>query len=175
MKLLLKLRTKYGLLLTKENFGGAMMIIGEMRSKDYYLGIHPKMKQAFDFLEACFTHDLEPGHHEIDGEDLYALVFHYDPQEKENPRYETHDRYIDIQCMVTGSEYHWYLPRCDLQEGTAYQADKDITFYPFAGEGSRLAVKPGDFTIFFPQDGHLAGMTDGSENACTRVVVKIKC
>lgn len=151
------------------------MVIGEMGSKDYYLGIHPKMKQAFDFLEKCFTCELESGRHEIDGDDLYALVFRYTPQEKEKPRYETHDHYIDIQCMVAGSEYHWYRPRCDLPEGTPYHAEKDITFYPFAGEGSRLAVRPGSFTIFFPQDGHLAGMTDGSVDVCTRVVVKIKC
>lgn len=90
------------------------MFVGEMNSKELYLNAHPKMKQAFDFLERCFQKPIAPGRYEIDGEDVYAIVFQYVPQEKETPRYETHNAYIDIQCMAAGSEFQWYLPRADL-------------------------------------------------------------
>lgn len=151
------------------------MIVGEMNSKDRLLGIHPGMKQAFDFLEQCFAGEMEPRRYEIDGEKLYAMVFRYTPQEKEYPQYETHDKYLDIQYMVSGSEFQWYIPRKKLPANAPYQAEKDITFYPFAGEGSRLALGPGDFAIYFPEDGHLPAMPDGMADECVRIVVKIKC
>lgn len=151
------------------------MIISEMSSKDRYLGIHPGMKQAFDFLEACFIHTPESGRYEIDGDNLYAVISRYMPQEKENPRYETHNAYIDVQCMVSGSEFQWYIPRKALPAAMPYNPQKDITFYPFTGEGSKLALKPGDFAVYFPQDGHLPAMADGTTDECIRIVVKIKC
>ena len=151
------------------------MFVGEMNSKELYLNAHPKMKQAFDFLERCFQKPIAPGRYEIDGEDVYAIVFQYVPQEKETPRYETHNAYIDIQCMAAGSEFQWYLPRADLPADVPNQPEKDITFYPFTGDGSRLHLKAGDFAVYFPQDAHLPGMADGTTDACIRIVVKIKC
>ena len=151
------------------------MILGEMRSNACYVAVHPKFQQAFEFMEKCFAEGIEVGRHEIDGDDLYALVMQYTSKEKENPRFETHDNYIDIQCMLKGSECQWYLPRKELQELGPYNPEKDITFYSFKGEGSKLILNPGDYAIYFPQDGHLPGMMAAPNEECTRIVVKIKC
>ncbi len=151
------------------------MILGEMKSNDSYVNVHPKFTLAFDFLEKCFAEGVEVGRHEIDGDNVYALVMEYTSKEKENPRFETHDNYIDIQCMLHGSECQWYLPRKCLQELGPYNPEKDITFYGFTGKGSKLVLEPGDYAIYFPQDGHLPGMVAEPNVNCTRIVVKIKC
>lgn len=99
----------------------------------------------------------------------------YEPQEKAAPFYETHDLYLDIQCMVIGSEYQWYIPRDELAEIAPYAPEKDITKYEFNGQGSRLDVGEGCFALYSPQDGHLPGMKKPGVDKCKRVVVKVKC
>ena len=150
------------------------MILGTMQTSSRCRTVHPGFPQAFDFLEKCFAEGVEAGRYEIDGDNVYALVMQYTPAEKETPRFETHDRYIDIQCMLKGSEYQWYLPRNELRDAAQYNEEKDFTLYSFSGEGSRLVLNPGDFAVYFPEDGHLPGMMAGSED-CVRIVVKIRC
>ena len=53
-------------------------------------------------------------------------------------------------------------------------SEKDISFYEFSGSGSRLHLTEGSFAVYFPQDGHLPGMADGSCGKCRRIVVKLK-
>ena len=96
------------------------------------------------------------------------------PKKKAEPLYETHDKYVDIQCMLEGSEYQWYAPRGELKEKIAYNTEKDSSFYEFSGSGSRLHLTEGSFAVYFPQDGHLPGMADGSCGKCRRIVVKLK-
>ena len=51
-----------------------------------------------------------------------------------------------------------------------YNVEKDITFFEGLAE-TYVAVKPGMFAIFFPQDGHAPGITpDGVK----KVIVKVK-
>ena len=121
------------------------MLAGELTHTEPYHSVHPRMEQAFRFLEDCLAQGVRPGRYTIDGDDIYAVVFQYVPQEKEDPRYETHDRYLDIQCIAQGSG------------------------------GSKLHLKAGDFAVYFPSDGHLPAMPDECAENCIRIVVKIKC
>lgn len=151
------------------------MIADKIENCETYYGVHPRMKEAFAFLRKCLKEPPAPGRYELAGENLYAVVFCYSPEEKEAPRLETHDWYIDIQCMVSGSEFQWYQARKDASALSAYDAKADITFYEFTRTGSRLWLKEGMFAAYFPHDAHLPGMCDGSEKECVRIVVKIKC
>lgn len=151
------------------------MIADRIENSARYYGLHPRMEQAFAFIEKCLKEPVAAGRHEIAGDELYAKVFRYPSQEKETLRFETHDRYIDIQCMVSGSETHVYLPRNEMAGPVDCNEKADIAFYAFAGEGSRLQMKEGMFAVYFPEDAHLPGMYDGSQGECVRIVVKIKC
>ena len=51
-----------------------------------------------------------------------------------------------------------------------YSAEKDITFFEGLAE-TYIAVKPGMFAIFFPQDGHAPGI---SPDGVKKVIVKVK-
>lgn len=150
------------------------MLAGELTHTEPYHNVHPRMEQAFRFFEDCLAQGVRPGRYTIDGDDIYAVVFQYVPQEKEDPRYETHDRYLDIQCIAQGSEFQYYIPRRELVPSTPYDEVKDVTFYPFCG-GSKLHLKAGDFAVYFPSDGHLPAMPDECAENCIRIVVKIKC
>ncbi len=140
-----------------------------------YACLHPAFRAAADFLEKCSREDLAPGTYEIDGRDIYAMVVDYEPSEKDLLQFETHDLYLDIQCMLKGSEYQWYAPRHTLKTAVPYDGKKDITRYHFDGEGTRLLLEEGSFAVYYPQDGHLPAVKKDGVEKCRRVVVKVKC
>ena len=151
------------------------MILDTLPHLRDYACLTPGVGVAADFLEKCQRENLAPGTYEIDGRNVYAMVIDYEPQDKDAPAYESHDLYLDIQCMLLGSEYQWYAPREALKESVPYNPEKDITRYSFSGEGSRLLLAEGSFAIYSPQDGHLPGVRKDGVEKCRRVVVKVKC
>lgn len=151
------------------------MIIDTVKNAQTYNGVHPLMEKAMEFIRDCMENDMTSGRYELDGENMYALVMSYEPRERENPRYESHEKYIDIQCITRGSEYQWCTSREEAEQTTEYDAAKDVAFHSFSSQGHKLHLTAGTFAVYFPQDVHLPGMPDGSTGECTRVVVKIKC
>ena len=151
------------------------MILDEIKNMKTYAALSPALEQAAIFLERCEKEALPAGTYEIDGKNVYALVIEYESAEKAAPFYESHDLYLDIQCMLRGSEYQWYAPRDTLTVSTLYSPEKDITKYHFEGQGNRIELAEGSFAIYYPQDGHLPGMPKVEKQKCKRVVVKVKC
>ena len=151
------------------------MITDSLDKLRNYAALNSRIAAAADFLEKHRGDDLAAGRYEVDGDNLYVLIMDYAPSQKSLLRYESHDKYIDMQCMLTGSEYQWYCPREQLVLREEYNKDKDISFYEFNGEGSKLHLQEGYFAIYFPQDGHLPAVMDYYNGICRRAVVKIKC
>lgn len=151
-----------------------LMITDSLDNLRDYAALNGRIAAAADFL-AQHRHDgLPAGRYELEGDDLYVLIMEYAPSQKSTLRYESHEKYIDMQCMLAGSEYQWYCPREQLTPTTEYDGNKDIRFYEFNGEGSKLHLEEGQFAIYFPQDGHLPAVADASTGICRRAVVKIK-
>mgnify|MGYP001521239059 CR=1 FL=1 len=162
------------------------MVIDRLENIEKYTLLHPLFEQAIDFLKSHDLHSLEIGKTELKGKDLLANVAQTNPKEKENAkrRYfqveldgvenaklETHKDYIDIQIPLSGTEIMGYTAAQDcLPVDAPYNAEKDITFFEGLAE-DYIAVKPGMFAIFFPQDGHAPGITpDGVK----KIIVKVK-
>lgn len=60
---------------------------------------------------------------------------------------------LDIQIPLSAPETYGYMPLKDMPEAE-YNEAKDVTKYPGLTGGSLVTCKPGEFAIFFPQDGH---------------------
>ena len=96
---------------------------------------------------------------ELKGKDLLVNIAQTKPKTKEEAKLETHNEFIDIQIPLSGTEIMGYTAAKDCVPADApYNAEKDITFFEGLAE-TYVAVKPGMFAIFFPQDGHAPGIT----------------
>ena len=115
------------------------MVIDTLAQLESYAALDARFGETAKFIEKCRTENLPAGRYELDGDRLYAMVMDYVPEEKAEPLYETHDKYVDIQCMLEGSEYQWYAPRGELKEKIAYNTEKDISFYINSPGGSVTA------------------------------------
>ena len=147
------------------------MVIDTLENIEKYASLNPLFTQAIEFLKSHDLHSMEIGKTELEGKDLFVNVAQTNPKTKEEAKLETHRDYIDIQIPLSGTEIMGYTAAKDcLPTDASYNAEKDITFFEGLAE-SYIAVKPGMFAIFFPQDGHAPGVTS---DGVKKVIVKVK-
>lgn len=88
--------------------------------------------------------------------------------------FESHRKFIDIQCLVKGREVIQWVPVKGLSVLSQYDSKKDIALYNYSGESVSLSMKKGVFAIFFPEDAHNPGLAfRGTSGRIKKVVVKI--
>jgi YhcH/YjgK/YiaL family protein len=149
------------------------VIIDHIEQADKYAAIHTGIGQAFQYLQTTDLEMLNPGRYPIDGDRLFAIVETYETKPHDQGRWEAHQRYIDIQYVIAGSEKMGYAQVGDLELTHAYDPEKDIAW--FAGDGSMVTVTAGSFVVFFPEDAHMPGLADEEPATVRKVVVKIAC
>lgn len=147
------------------------MIFDHLREQARYRALHPGLDRAFNYVRT-FDPATPDGKYELDGSRLVAMPQSYVTKPASEKKYEAHERFIDLQFIVAGTEaiYHAPLERLTLTD--AYRPEKDCAFY--SGEDAQaLVMRAGDFSILFPHDGHKPGCTWQSEGTIRKIVVKI--
>lgn len=137
------------------------MVLDSLKNCNAYTALHPLFKQAFDYMNQHDLSTLEPGKVVLVEGQLTLSIMEVEGKTPENANLEAHKRYIDIQTVIRGAETHGWLPiEACKQVKFPYDADKDIVFYNDA-PSARVTVKPGEFVIFFPEDGHAPCIGEG--------------
>ena len=146
------------------------MIIDRIENAHLYYSVHHRFQQAFEYVSQLDVNTITDGRHEIDGDNMYALVQGYNTKLKEQGFWESHRRYIDLQYVVQGAEGMGYANIHHLQQGE-YDAKKD--FLPLFGEGDLVTLKSGSFVLLLPEDAHMPGMAVGESAPVRKIVIKI--
>ena len=149
------------------------MIIGTLHDTGRVECLHPLFKTVFRFLREHDRAALLPGTLDIAGEDAYLKVENVNGRTRENARHERHERYIDIQLPLSGSETYGWAPRENLREEDApYDGERDIVFYRDPVERV-VTLHPGEFVIFFPEDAHAPCIDCGKlRKAVVKVLIR---
>lgn len=148
------------------------MIFDSLKNSALYYGVHPRLKRAFELIAATDWTRMEPGIHELEGRDIYVNVMERELKQKADAKLEVHDAYIDIQVLVAGTEetFGW-SERCDLKQPRgAFDAGKDILFYDDEPQ-TYYTLRPGQFTVLFPEDGHAPMVGTGTVR---KIIVKVR-
>lgn len=147
------------------------MVFDSLQNSSKYESMHPAFKKAFDYIKNTDWSKVEPGKIELDGKNLFVNYAVCKTKTVDTAKMETHNAYLDIQVSIEKEEVMGVTPTCDLKEPLApYNPEKDITF--FADKAQNLiTVKPGQFAIFWPEDGHQPGIADGEWK---KIIVKVK-
>lgn len=84
---------------------------------------------------------------------------------------EIHDEYIDIQVVVSGLESFGWSERADVRLPLGdFDSGKDIRFFDDAPQ-TYYTLKPGQFTIFMPDDAHAPMVGEGRVK---KLIVKVR-
>ena len=88
------------------------------------------LQKAVAFLKENDFTKMEPGKYEIDGDRIYASLVDKETSPKEKRAPESHERYIDIQFLVSGREIIGYAKKSnDLVIKEDMLAEKDLIKY----------------------------------------------
>ena len=146
------------------------MVLDRIDNGERYYPLHPGFKPAFEYLKNLDLKAVPAGRQEIDGSRLYAVITRGPGKGMEKARLESHKRYIDIQCAISGTDLIGWknISECAAR-GQGYIEEKDIEYFPGMSE-VWVKTLPGTFGIFFPEDV-LAPM--GSEEELFKVILKV--
>jgi biofilm protein TabA len=150
------------------------MILDTLDQCSTYEAISPRLVKAFNFLRQM-TDQFPVGRHEIDGDDVYAMVQSFATTAVETRKYEAHRKYIDVQYLISGREVIYWAPLPLLTEVLMpFDEKQDAALYGLVPEGVPVPMRPGQFMILFPEDGHIPGCIHDSVCDLYKVVVKVR-
>jgi biofilm protein TabA len=128
--------------------------------------------KAFAFLKDSNLLTLKNGRHNIDGDNVYAIVSEAPSKDYIKTAFESHKNYIDLQYVITGEENMGRTPVENLKIDKAYNERADIAYY--TGDGTIFTVLQNSFLLFFPGEAHRPNITPGGNKVVKKVVIKIK-
>lgn len=146
------------------------MVVDTLDNLEKYVSLNPLFEEVVKFIKENDLNKLEAGKHFIKDKDLFVNITTAHGKTADEAILETHKNMLDIQIPLDNNETYGYLPLADLPEAE-YNAEKDVTKYPCAKAETYVNCKPGEFAIFWPQDGHQPCIGEGDIH---KAIFKVK-
>ena len=149
------------------------MIFSSVYAKDD-VGKYPEaIQKAISYLKDNDFIHMEPGVYEIQGKDIYAQVFDAETGEVSEKRPEVHEKYVDVQFLVSGKEKLGSTLDTGNYEVDERFDERDLIFYKSVENEGFIEATPGCYSIFFPADIHRPTCISGEPMKVRKVVVKV--
>ncbi|MEG1394163.1 MAG: YhcH/YjgK/YiaL family protein [Clostridia bacterium] len=104
-------------------------------------------------------------------DNLYYTVMQIDGNSASGASAETHDKWADIQMVLSGKEQIGIAKVEDLTVATPYNSERDIALWK--GEFTFLQLQKGDFVVLFPQEAHAPSLNVDSK-PIKKAVLKVR-
>lgn len=161
-----------------------MALFGNVEHLEKILAADPRFRPAFDYLRRCLTAgsgDAERiGGIAIDAVEEVRLesgsvAFDqaYLTRGRGDCFFESHRKYIDVQCILEGEEAMDVVSIAELEIDQPYREEKDLVKYEDPGPASYLRLHAGQAAVFFPEDGHMPGQAVGESRLVRKTVIKV--
>ena len=151
------------------------MIVAYLSQWEQEKQLHsPSIQKAIAWLQSTDLDQLAVGRHPIDEGRLYALVSEYLTEPQDKRRAEAHQKYVDVQYLVNGTEKIGVArlqPDYEVLEDKL--VEKDVIFYNNPVDEVALELKAGMFAILFPWEVHRPNCACGEPSPVRKVVMKI--
>lgn len=147
------------------------MIRDELKNAETYYNISKNLKLGFEWLKNTDLKAIKPDRYYVDNENIFANVQEYST--KEDAKYETHRKYIDIQYMIDGEEMVGVIGKDNCKTCEEYNSETDLEFMDCVSEEEYYKLSEGTFMVFFPQDAHKPSIKCGKSSFVKKVIVKV--
>ena len=149
------------------------MIFSSINGRDMGKGCPEVILRVMEYLRNQNFKSMEPGVYEIQGKELYAQVFDAVTEPVKDKRPEVHEKYLDVQFLVSGRERIGVTPDTGRYKVAERIEERDLIFYESVEDESFLEMRPGYFCVFFPSDVHRPAVISGESMSIRKVVVKV--
>jgi len=154
------------------------MIIGDIANIEDILK-HSRIPEQVAVLISDVLNDEHlaekpTGRYEIKGDHLFYMVQEYTTKPSDECKPETHQKYIDLQLILEGTELICCAPRENLKPGEQEKEDLYLHPTPNIREMSSLILNSGMLAIFYPEDAHMPCLQVNGPAKVKKLVVKIE-
>lgn len=147
------------------------MIKDQLINAETYYALSDNLKKGFEWLKAQDLVNIKPDKYSIYGERVFANVQEYNT--KDEAKYETHRKYIDIQYMIRGSEFVGVLAKSDCKTCVEYNSETDLEFMDNLKKDEYVSLNEGEFVVLFPHDAHKPSINPAEKLFVKKVIVKV--
>jgi len=147
--------------------------INSAEFKQQYEANKATWDKAFAFLaDKAKLDTLSPGMYPIDGKNAYASITYAPSKTFEASKWESHQKYIDLQYVISGKEKIEVMPVKLATVTEPYNEAKDAAHY--SGDGTFYIATPDTFYLFFPDEAHRPNILFDGYPMVKKMVIKIK-
>ena len=147
------------------------MITDTIENAASYANLGARISTALGFLSRPDLITFPVGRHAVEGDEIFAMVQEYHTRRPDETFWETHRKYVDVQCVQLGEEVIAWSPIQKMKLKKEYDPEKEIIVWE--GSGQRIVVPAGNFMILMPHDAHMGGLLIDQPRAVRKIVVKV--
>ena len=151
------------------------MIVLHKQDIEKYLNMDVRLAEGLRMIMDGIA-DTQPLGRTDDSQQMYHNVQCYETKILEDTRYESHEKWIDIQYIRDGQERIDVLVTKDGVEIEEHNREADCIFYRGSGEikGNQLYLTAGMLAVFYPEDLHRPCICVDEPETVEKVVVKVR-
>lgn len=151
------------------------MILNNIKQRGQEIEFLPeKIQEAINYLKQTDFSKLENKSYLIEGDKMFVVIQEYQTKPKQEKSAEQHQKYIDIQYMISGTEIigvGYEHPGNEILDN--YNEEKERIKYDKIKNEKDIVISQGDYIILFPQDIHRPGCNFQKQNNVRKAVLKI--
>lgn len=150
------------------------MIVDRLDNLKLYESVNRNLKDVINYIENTDLYKLEVGKYKLNDE-VNIIRESYNTRHFEECYFEGHQKYLDLQIVLTGKEYFGYKNNKDsnINITQPYNEEKDVEKYQ-ANEFTKVILTDNMFALVFPQDLHLGKLIFDNSQKVEKVIFKIK-
>ncbi|CAG7656459.1 YhcH/YjgK/YiaL family protein [Paenibacillus allorhizosphaerae] len=135
---------------------------------------HPSIQAGIEYIRQTDFEAVKDGTYAIRGDSMFAIVQTIETQAKSFRTPESHEMFVDIQCLLHGEERIGTV-RANGKQRVSQRllGEKDLLLYEVGIDDSELLLTPGMFAVFLPADVHRPCCSVTNDQTIRKVVIKI--
>lgn len=148
------------------------MFFAESAVAEKYDYLAEKFRVAYKWLNETDLSALPVGSYPLVEGQVTANVQEYETLTPDQARFETHEKFFDIQYVVSGIESFGVCKREGLKVSERVE-ENDVIFYEDPEFSGNVILKPGDLIVVAPEDAHKPRCQAGASCPVKKVVIKV--
>lgn len=150
------------------------MIFDSLKNAKQYAALNERINKVFEAAKNYTTDNFVKGRVNIDGDTIYMNFAEYETKNKADAIAEAHKKYIDVMCMIEGTETIYVKNTEKLSNITSeYTEENEALLADLDDDMTPVRLEAGSFVILFPQDAHAPGCVADNSQKVKKIIGKV--
>lgn len=132
-----------------------------------------RFAKALAWLESTDLASLEPGRHDICGDEVFANVQELTTVNPGDKNYEAHRKYADIHYVISGVEKIGVAPVDECEAVCDFNEADDFGLFANPAREAWVTLHEGELCVTPPADAHKPGCCTDEPAALKKICVKV--